>query len=76
MSKAEHLEIEEYDEAGNAVATYINSGGSRVDVVVRAFPTFAVAGNNILMMLSFHNKRRAMLNNYLTSFCLQGTRTV
>ena len=37
MSKAGHLEIEEYDDAGNVVTTYITSGDSRVDVVVRAF---------------------------------------
>jgi hypothetical protein len=39
MSGAEHLEIEEYDEAGNVVTMYITSGDSRVDVVVRAFPS-------------------------------------
>ena len=37
MPETEHLEIEEYDEAGNVVTTYIASGGSRVDVVVCAF---------------------------------------
>lgn len=44
MSKAEHLEIEEYDEAGNVVTTYIASGDSRVDVVVRTFAAFLLAG--------------------------------
>ncbi|KAF1928655.1 DUF647-domain-containing protein [Didymella exigua CBS 183.55] len=34
MSKSEQIEIEEYDEAGNVVTTYIASGESRVDVVL------------------------------------------
>lgn len=42
MSKSEQLEIKESDQAGNVVATYIASGDSRVDVVVRAFLTCAL----------------------------------
>lgn len=41
MSKAEQHDIDEYDEAGNVVATYIVSDNSRVDVVVRNILAFA-----------------------------------
>ncbi|KAF3036967.1 hypothetical protein E8E12_007957 [Didymella heteroderae] len=34
MSKCEYLEIKEFDEAGDVVATYVASGNSRVDVVL------------------------------------------
>ena len=37
MSTSEGLEIVEQDEAGNVTCTYIASGDSRVDVVVRTF---------------------------------------
>lgn len=43
MSESKQLEIEECDQAGNVVATYIASSDPRVDIVVRGFLTCASA---------------------------------
>lgn len=69
MPKSEHLEIEEYDEAGNVVTTYIVSDGSRVDVVVRSFS--ADWKQDVLIKSSFRERQRATLNGCLMCFYLR-----